>query len=178
MSVEDEEEVDRGAPAVVAAFLVRYLEDRTRGRVATLASYQAAFLGYEDVVAREYARLRNEGTGDAPTPTFRGGPAASRGERLASGVEVEDVDEVEDYRLLGVLGQGGMGTVYLALQERPVRRRVALKIIKLGMDTREVVARFETERQALALMEHPAIAKVYDAGVTRHHPRPLGRVDV
>ena len=167
MSVEDEEEVGRGAPAVVAAFLVRYLEDRTRGRVATLASYQAAFPGYEDVVAREYTRLRNEGTGDAPTPTFRGGPAASRDERPASGVEVEDVDEVEDYRLLGVLGQGGMGTVYLALQERPVRRRVALKIIKLGMDTREVVARFETERQALALMEHPAIAKVYDAGVTR-----------
>jgi non-specific serine/threonine protein kinase/serine/threonine-protein kinase len=70
------------------------------------------------------------------------------------------------YRLLEIIGQGGMGEVWLAEQKQPVRRRVALKLIKAGMDTREVVARFESERQALALMDHPAIAKVFDAGST------------
>ena len=68
------------------------------------------------------------------------------------------------FKLLDVLGEGGMGVVYLAEQTEPVRRRVALKLIKLGMDTREVVARFEAERQALAVMDHPGIASVYEAG--------------
>ena len=77
---------------------------------------------------------------------------------------------IGSYRILRLLGEGGMGIVYLAGQERPMARQVALKIIKLGMDTREVVARFESERQALALMDHPAIAKVFDAGST-----PQGR---
>lgn len=70
------------------------------------------------------------------------------------------------YRLLERIGRGGMGEVWLAEQETPVRRRVALKLIRAGMDTREIVARFEFERQALALMEHPVIAKVFDAGAT------------
>ena len=70
------------------------------------------------------------------------------------------------YQLLHLIGQGGMGEVWLAEQKQPVHRRVALKLIKAGMDTREVVARFESERQALALMDHPAIAKVFDAGST------------
>jgi eukaryotic-like serine/threonine-protein kinase len=70
------------------------------------------------------------------------------------------------YHLLQRIGEGGMGEVWLADQRQPVRRRVALKLIKAGMDTREVVARFESERQALALMDHPAIAKVFDAGST------------
>jgi eukaryotic-like serine/threonine-protein kinase len=70
------------------------------------------------------------------------------------------------YRVLEKIGEGGFGVVYLAEQEEPVRRRVALKVIKLGMDTRQVVARFEQERQALALMDHPNIAKVHDAGAT------------
>ena len=70
------------------------------------------------------------------------------------------------YHLLQKIGEGGMGEVWLAEQKEPVRRRVALKLIKAGMDTREVVARFESERQALALMDHPAIAKVLDAGST------------
>ena len=73
------------------------------------------------------------------------------------------------YHLLQPIGVGGMGEVWLAEQRQPVRRRVAIKLIKAGMDTREVVARFESERQALALMDHPAIAKVFDAGST-----PLG----
>jgi non-specific serine/threonine protein kinase/serine/threonine-protein kinase len=70
------------------------------------------------------------------------------------------------YHLLELIGEGGMGQVWLAEQKQPVRRRVAIKLIKAGMDTREVVARFESERQALALMDHPAIAKVFDAGST------------
>ena len=70
------------------------------------------------------------------------------------------------YKLIATLGEGGFGTVYLAEQERPVRRRVALKIIKAGMDSRQVLARFEAERQALALMDHPHIARVLDGGTT------------
>src|SRR5262245_23938362 len=70
------------------------------------------------------------------------------------------------YQILETLGEGGMGVVYLAEQKEPVRRRVALKLIKLGMDTREVIARFESERQALAMMNHPNVAKVLDAGAT------------
>jgi len=75
-------------------------------------------------------------------------------------------DRIGRYRLLQEIGHGGCGVVYMAEQEEPVRRRVALKVIKLGMDTRQVVARFEAERQALALMDHPNIAKVLDAGAT------------
>ena len=70
------------------------------------------------------------------------------------------------YKLLEQIGEGGFGVVYVAEQQEPVRRQAALKIIKLGMDTRQVVARFEAERQALALMDHPNIAKVFDAGAT------------
>jgi len=77
-----------------------------------------------------------------------------------------DPKEIGPYRIVGRLGEGGMGIVYLAEQTAPVRRRVALKVIKLGMDTSDVVARFETERQALAMMDHPNIARVFDAGAT------------
>src|SRR5258708_35919777 len=70
------------------------------------------------------------------------------------------------YKLLQQIGEGGMGVVYMAEQAAPVRRKVALKIIKPGMDTREVIARFEAERQALALMDHPNIARVFDGGAT------------
>ncbi len=70
------------------------------------------------------------------------------------------------YRLLQLIGEGGFGSVFMAEQEKPVTRKVALKIIKLGMDTRQVVARFEQERQALAMMDHPNIARVFDAGAT------------
>jgi non-specific serine/threonine protein kinase/serine/threonine-protein kinase len=70
------------------------------------------------------------------------------------------------YHLLQRIGEGGMGEVWLAEQKEAVRRRVALKLVKAGMNTREVIGRFESERQALALMDHPAIAKVFDAGST------------
>src|SRR5215470_17213240 len=70
------------------------------------------------------------------------------------------------YKLLERIGEGGFGVVYMAEQQRPVRRKVALKVIKPGFDTRQVIARFEAERQALALMDHEHIAKVLDAGAT------------
>jgi serine/threonine protein kinase len=77
-----------------------------------------------------------------------------------------DARQIGPYRLLQVLGEGGMGEVWLAEQTMPIHRTVALKLIKAGMDTKAVVARFESERQALALMDHPSIARVFDAGST------------
>ncbi|MBN8420259.1 MAG: protein kinase [Verrucomicrobia bacterium] len=76
-------------------------------------------------------------------------------------------EQIDRYRLLNVIGSGGFGSVWHAEQKGPVPRRVALKVVKPGMDTREVIAQFEAERQLLALMDHPCIAKVYDAGATR-----------
>jgi len=70
------------------------------------------------------------------------------------------------YKLLEKIGEGGMAIVYMAQQQQPIQRKVAFKIIKLGMDTKQVIARFEAERQALALLDHPNIAKVFDAGAT------------
>src|SRR5262249_6597107 len=105
---------------------------------------------------------------------FLGRPAAERSsaaERLAKVAQVHAAtekpgDRIGHYKLLQQIGEGGYGVVYMAEQEEPVRRRVALKIIKPGMDTKNVIARFEAERQALALMDHPNIAKVFDAGAT------------
>ena len=95
----------------------------------------------------------------APAPTVDvtpGGRAASEAPGTTIG----------PYKLLEPIGEGGMGVVYVAEQNQPVRRRVALKIIKPGMDTKQVIARFEAERQALAMMDHPNIARVHDAGAT------------
>jgi eukaryotic-like serine/threonine-protein kinase len=79
----------------------------------------------------------------------------------------ESGEMIGHYKLREEIGEGGFGTVWVADQEQPVRRRVALKIIKMGMDTKDVIARFEAERQALAMMDHPNIAKVFDAGATK-----------
>ena len=101
-------------------------------------------------------------------------PTELRGDDLPTSLAAELTEKPGDrigrYKLLEKIGEGGCGVVYMAEQEEPVRRRVALKIIKLGMDTRQVIARFEAERQALALMDHPHIAKVLDGGAT-----PTGR---
>jgi len=84
----------------------------------------------------------------------------------STSAKANDAPRIGAYRLVKSIGEGGCGTVYLAEQERPLRRQVALKVIKLGMDTEAVVARFQAERQALALMDHPGIAKIHDAGTT------------
>ncbi len=99
--------------------------------------------------------------------SFLGSPApAPEGTlELPPAVEVPGA-VIGPYKLLQQIGEGGMGTVYMAEQTRPVQRKVALKIIKAGMDSRQVLARFDAERQALALMDHPNIAKVLDAGAT------------
>jgi serine/threonine protein kinase len=97
-------------------------------------------------------------------PFFSGGggdPGASCG-----GPDVGPGAQVGLFKLLDALGEGGYGIVYLAEQERPIRRRVALKIVKPGMDSRQIIARFEAERQALAYLDHPNIAHIYDAGTT------------
>jgi serine/threonine protein kinase/tetratricopeptide (TPR) repeat protein len=98
-----------------------------------------------------------KGTGPADSPSFAATLESS----------LEQVGQcIGPYRLVSVLGEGGMGIVYLADQTAPVRRRVALKVIKPGMDTKRVIARFEAERQALALLDHPNIAQIYEAGTT------------
>jgi serine/threonine protein kinase len=99
---------------------------------------------------------------------FLGRSAAGRPTRAAQVFPAGEKpgDRIGHYKLLQQIGEGGCGVVYMAEQEAPVRRRVALKIIKPGMDTKSVIARFEAERQALALMDHPNIAKVFDAGAT------------
>ncbi|MHC4509058.1 MAG: protein kinase [Planctomycetota bacterium] len=95
-------------------------------------------------------------------------PAGSEAGRTSSFGDSgkEPIGQIGPYRLLSVLGEGGFSIVYLAEQDRPVKRRVALKVIKPGMDTRQVIIRFEAERQALALLDHPNIAPVFDAGAT------------
>src|SRR6266436_3577251 len=105
---------------------------------------------------KQLGALRHQETATAPSATMVISlPATER-----------PGDRIGRYKLLQQIGEGGCGVVYMAEQEEPVRRRVALKVIKLGMDTKQVVARFEAERQALALMDHQNIAKVLDAGAT------------
>ena len=103
---------------------------------------------------------------EAADAVFQAGQDACRGDNPVPAAVLTEKpgDRIGRYKLLEKIGEGGMGIVYMAEQEEPVRRRVALKIIKLGMDTKQVIARFEAERQALAMMDHPNIAKVLDAG--------------
>ena len=85
---------------------------------------------------------------------------------IRTGIALGPGTMIGPYKLLQKIGEGGMGVVFMAEQEKPVRRKVALKVIKPGMDTGQVIARFEAERQALAIMDHPHIARVLDAGAT------------
>jgi serine/threonine protein kinase/tetratricopeptide (TPR) repeat protein len=117
-----------------------------------------------EVDALLQAEARAGGFMADPTSDVAGAPGE---DATSAAMPSERVGEqIGNYKLLQQIGEGGFGVVYMAEQERPVRRKVALKIIKLGMDTRQVIARFEAERQALAMMDHPNIAKVLDAGAT------------
>jgi serine/threonine protein kinase/Tfp pilus assembly protein PilF len=118
---------------------------------------------------RQVGRLLSAG-GQCP-PTQRVSADARADPTVTAACSLEQPGHwVGRHRLLSVLGEGGMGVVYLAEQDRPIHRQVALKVIKPGMDSKQVLARFEAEQQALALMEHPHVARVYDAGLT-----PSGR---
>ncbi len=139
-------------------------ESQRNGFVATACGDDARLRAQVEALLAAHA----EADEFLESPTFENRSGIGR---AASGVTAAGPPEapgsiIGPYKLLQVIGEGGFGTVYMADQERPVQRRVALKIIKLGMDTKEVVARFEAERQALAMMEHPNIAKVFDAGTT------------
>jgi serine/threonine-protein kinase len=135
------EAIDLPAGAVRTDFLDR----ACAGDPAARARIEALLAGHEAAA----------GFLESPPP---GQPAPRPEEKIG--------DVIGRYTLLRKLGEGGCGVVYLAEQREPLRRNVALKVIKLGMDTREVIARFEAERQALALMDHPDIARVFDAGAT------------
>ncbi|MBT7352248.1 MAG: serine/threonine protein kinase, partial [Phycisphaerae bacterium] len=93
-----------------------------------------------------------------PTVSLSGDPPPRVGAKIG--------DSIGPFKILSIIGEGGFGVVYLAQQTSPVKRRVALKIVKPGMDTNQVIARFEAERQALAMMSHPSIARVFEAGAT------------
>jgi serine/threonine protein kinase len=103
-------------------------------------------------------------TGSEPGPVGR---LPDLSQPTLEGLGIGACPDVPGYEILRVLGEGGMGVVYLARQTSPLEREVALKVVKPGMDSRQVVARFETERQALALLDHPNIAHIYEAGTTR-----------
>ena len=105
-------------------------------------------------------KIREKGNNFLESPLFIDQPL------LNTSLQEQPGTIIDRYKLLEKIGEGGMAVVYMAEQEKPIRRKVALKIIKLGMDTKSVIARFEAERQALAMMDHPNIAKVFDAGAT------------
>ena len=112
-----------------------------------------------------------DGTGSDHPADLEATDAGDEGTRkppapVTSNIEEGSPESIGPFRILEELGRGGMGVVYLAEQHKPVRRQVALKVVKQGMDTEQVLARFEIELQALALMNHPAIARVFEAGVT------------
>ncbi len=115
-----------------------------------------------DSLLKAYAK----GAGFLASPTAQRRGPASASETIAPAPLEHEGQMIGRYKLLQPIGEGGFGSVWMAEQREPVKRRVALKIIKLGMDTRQVIARFEAERQALAMMDHPNIAKVLDAGST------------
>lgn len=132
------------------------------------AERRPAFLEHacqgDEALRREVESLLDA---EPPQPDFLEPPALeSAATMLASALPTMKPPEIPGYQIIRELGEGGMGLVYLAEQETPLRRLVALKLIKPGMDSRQVIARFNAERQSLALMDHPNIAAVYDAGST------------
>jgi serine/threonine protein kinase len=148
----DEEAMFHVAPRIPAAEVRGAYLDQVCGQNGELRDRLDALLRAYDQ-ERSFLEEPPAGPGAPPTvdvPPIAEGPGTVIG----------------PYKLLESIGEGGMGVVYMAEQVRPVRRKVALKIIKPGMDTRQVIARFEAERQALALMDHPNIARVLDAGAT------------
>ena len=130
------------------------------------AAYLAAACGQDAQMRQRIDNLLREHQRAGSFLEEPAAPPAKPATVLSAQVIERAGDRIGRYKLLQEIGEGGCGVVYMAEQEEPVHRRVALKVIKLGMDTKQVIARFEAERQALALMDHPNIAKVLDAGGT------------
>src|SRR5215510_11393330 len=123
--------------------------------------------GWEGLCPKCLVRVSLEGKAEVEPDQQRGRESSTKTIPAQSDMLTERTGmKIGRYRLLQQIGEGGFGVVFMAEQTEPVQRKVALKLIKAGMDTREVIARFEAERQALALMDHPNIAKVLDAGTT------------
>src|SRR5262245_53675755 len=153
-----EEALFLAALAKPAAERAAFLDGACHGDPALQARLQALLTAHE----ASHELLGDSVSADpAPAATLKIGNTAW----LATITE-QAGDRIGHYKLREKIGEGGCGVVYIAEQQKPVRRRMALKVIKLGMDTRSVIARFEAERQALAMMDHPNIAKVLDAGAT------------
>src|SRR5579864_1211412 len=146
-----------------ALFKQALLKDSPAGRAAWL---DQACQGEPALRARLELLLEGHFNAHGFLDTLPQPRAQTRLVRPAGELTEKPGDRIGRYKLLEQIGEGGCGVVYMAEQEEPVRRRVALKVIKLGMDTKQVIARFEAERQALALMDHPNIAKVLDGGAT------------
>ncbi len=137
--------------------------ERVRCDSSEVALPQSRDVRLVQAAAAEAGRIDNE----AGPGINEAGPGIPSGSETRTSLCPEvPGSQIGPYKLLERIGEGGFGTVYLAEQKQPVRRKVAVKVIKLGMDTRSVIARFEAERQALAMMDHPHIAKVFDAGAT------------
>jgi serine/threonine protein kinase/Tfp pilus assembly protein PilF len=152
-SADRAEEIFSAAVQLPAAERAGYLDRACAGRPQLRDSVESLLRAHEGA-----GRFLDEPAVPSPKKTVV----------LSLPIEEKTGDKIGRYKLLQQLGEGGCGVVYMAEQEEPVRRRVALKVIKLGMDTKQVIARFEAERQALALMDHPNIAKVLDAGATEN----------
>jgi serine/threonine protein kinase len=152
-SPQREEELFAAALALPEAERRSFLEHECGGDTELGLRVEALLRVHEE--ARDF--LETPAVADRPEVARRGAPQMPE---AVVGIRIGR------YKLLQKIGEGGCGVVYMAEQEEPVRRRVALKVIRLGMDTREVIARFEAERQALALMDHPNIARVFDGGAT------------
>jgi len=179
---------DKNSPAILNAFLKLYLEDQEQGEVRPLTEYQERFAGYENQIAERYESLQGSGetsafkaaTLDIPSPEdddtiAAPAPASSPGQQGEDGATEETATadataqqplRIGPYRLMKPLGEGGMGIVYLATQTEPIKRQVALKLVRSAMTSEEFLVRFEAERQAIALMNHINIAKIFDAGST------------
>ena len=148
----NEEEIFAGALRLPPEQRAAYLDESTKGN--------------PELRQRVESLLKNYEAGDFLERPVAVTAALSHTILISLPLTEKPGDRIGRYKLLQQIGEGGCGVVYMAEQEEPVRRRVALKVIKLGMDTKSVIARFEAERQALALMDHPNIAKVFDAGAT------------
>ncbi len=153
-----------------------FLESRAQGRIGLQERVQELVAASESapefpvmvlrpIPVEGKIALRSAGKGQKVGALLRRPPSISGPNDSASKTE-QPGEMIGPYKLLQQIGEGGFGTVWMAQQTKPIRRKVAIKLIKRGMDTKQVIARFEAERQALALMDHPNIAKVHDGGET------------